>query len=621
MKKIKSLWVLLFFALPVLFISLAAIPEYREYMRSFPEEMVWMATLGNGKTAMALTKNTQDSHQIRLTTLDIGTGTAQTQTLPSSFFQRGFLYPGSSSATLLLPQTSEDTSRTPFLVYSANLDGTLELLDTLYAGVFDQPFFWQGSTLMLGWNEQQELVLDIVKDGILTQAIVEASDPQLVGNIQYASIDSSNPIFPTLKINTFDYQDYVLGLFLDRQGRLPAAKTEDELVALMETYYGEAPMLTLISNQDNSFGIATFQWGDGVSLHGTNLTIDTGQLVPLGQIQLYNPQLTTIYANHLMVSGASSPNPGKATTMVYLYDRQKNELTQLPETMVGSLAPLYFSSSSNTLLSSSHLVLNSASGQAGVILNLSNSQADFVVDSSFPQRSFKYNLRSFILHGAGGPMLGIAGIWLGLLLILLVVFAVARTKRKQMLHHGVQTMASIAKTSATGVTINELPQMELELSFVYDSQPKTLVVKHLLQPGEILLPGMTVAISYNPKNNKAILLSSGELNPDALQDLFNSTLLSQGVTTQHALNLAKNGVKAQGVVLSACPTGKIVNGNAEMKLTLCITKPDGTQQDTTVLKVMPPPALPYATVGRVIDLYYNPDNLEDITFAVPAGSS
>jgi len=105
-----------------------------------------------------------------------------------------------------------------------------------------------------------------------------------------------------------------------------------------------------------------------------------------------------------------------------------------------------------------------------------------------------------------------------------------------------------------------------------------------------------------------------QMNFDPMQ--LQAQMMNKGVTTQAAMDIRNTGVQAKGVVLSAQPTGKIVGNNGEMELKIEVTKPDGNQYQTTVRKAIPPIALPYIQAGRVIQVFYKPEDEQNITIGL-----
>ncbi|MCL2760902.1 MAG: DUF3592 domain-containing protein [Desulfuromonadales bacterium] len=152
--------------------------------------------------------------------------------------------------------------------------------------------------------------------------------------------------------------------------------------------------------------------------------------------------------------------------------------------------------------------------------------------------------------------------------------------------------------------------------------------------------GETVPVRYNPKKPKQFMIdtnadSHGFQNPNdlgtdvqsaiasALSGLgakggvnFTGTTVTTTVNSVPVNNVPVGQTQAKGVVLSVQPTGNIVADNGEIELKIEVTRPDGSQYQTTVKKAIPPIALPYIQVGRVIQVFYKPEDEQNITIGL-----
>lgn len=227
-------------------------------------------------------------------------------------------------------------------------------------------------------------------------------------------------------------------------------------------------------------------------------------------------------------------------------------------------------------------------------------------------KSFTDEISRFILHGSGKAILSVMGIWLLIPLLAGCLILRSRKKRKKMLENALQLPAVITNIEQTGTLINHLPQVKLYLKFRVDRWEETAIVKYLVLPGEALVPGSIVAIAYDPKKKKAIVLGGDEINMQDIQKAYTNDLMQQGVTTPHTVHIASTGQRAKAVVVASVPTGKISGGNSEMHITLRVTKPDGNVYDATVDKMLSPKALGLVVVGSIIRVYYNAENPQDL---------
>jgi len=94
--------------------------------------------------------------------------------------------------------------------------------------------------------------------------------------------------------------------------------------------------------------------------------------------------------------------------------------------------------------------------------------------------------------------------------------------------------------------------------------------------------------------------------PEPPRELF-------GPLTREDDDRLATGVPAQGVVMEATPTGNIVSGLGEMSLRVSVTRPDGSHFEVTTVRPVSPAALPICVPGHVINVYYHPDNEQQVT--------
>jgi hypothetical protein len=185
---------------------------------------------------------------------------------------------------------------------------------------------------------------------------------------------------------------------------------------------------------------------------------------------------------------------------------------------------------------------------------------------------------------------------------------------------GPLVIATVVSTRQTGLQVNDQPQLEVSLQFTTsDGRQVTASDRKVIPLHQLALvqPGSSLPIRYDPANPEQIMI---EANADqaTMQQAFDDQRLASGQVTQEALNIARHGVRAQGVVLSAQPTGNIVGGCGEMLVHVRVTSSQHVDSyDTTVTKAIPHNVLHRIQPGSVIDVYYLPGNERNITIAVP----
>ena len=178
----------------------------------------------------------------------------------------------------------------------------------------------------------------------------------------------------------------------------------------------------------------------------------------------------------------------------------------------------------------------------------------------------------------------------------------------------------------TGMFVNEQPQCLLTIPFTtLQGQRVTGTVKKVLALTQLasFQPGLALPLRYNPAQPDKIALAL-DADPNELQQAQAQYGLAMGTTTQEALNVANNPnrVNAQGIILSAQPTGRIVNGLTEMALRIMVTRPDmdGTRYEATITKNVPQAVLPQLAVGSIVQVTYVPTDEQNIALSLNAGT-
>ena len=125
-------------------------------------------------------------------------------------------------------------------------------------------------------------------------------------------------------------------------------------------------------------------------------------------------------------------------------------------------------------------------------------------------------------------------------------------------------------------------------------------------------PGGMLPLRYDPANPQKIMIDKNA-DQAGMQAALDRQMVASGTTTQEMIDIANNGVITQGVILSAQPTGNIINGMGEMTLHIKVTRPaNGGTFETTVNKAVPQASVAYVQPGSVIEVYYMPGNEQKI---------
>ncbi|MCL2091615.1 MAG: DUF3592 domain-containing protein [Micrococcales bacterium] len=232
--------------------------------------------------------------------------------------------------------------------------------------------------------------------------------------------------------------------------------------------------------------------------------------------------------------------------------------------------------------------------------------------------------------GSDEPFVGPGTVVLGSSIAMLVVAVILITVSslgKAFRRHGANVktgplvIGTVVETEQTGLRINDQPQLEVTLQFTTVDGRQVTASDHKVIPLHqlaLVQPGASLPLRYDPQNPEKIMIETSA-DQAALQQAYDAQRLASGEVTQESLYIARNGVRAQGVVLSTQPTGNIVGGCGEMLLHVRVAgSQHGDSYDTTVTKAIPQNVLHRVQPGSVIEVYYIPGNEQNITIAVPA---
>ncbi|WP_459548001.1 hypothetical protein [Nocardia sp. X0981] len=174
----------------------------------------------------------------------------------------------------------------------------------------------------------------------------------------------------------------------------------------------------------------------------------------------------------------------------------------------------------------------------------------------------------------------------------------------------------------TGVTLNDQPQLRIEFSVedahgnIFDATAKTIVP---LTELALLTPGVVLPVRYRPDR-------PGIVEPDlsgdsaAAQRAMDESLIRKGVTSREKLDIAARGVTAQAVVQTLTVPGEIRGGYSKVAVGLAVTRPDGSTFTTVSEKFLPPSAIGYVQVGRIVQAHYLPENEKEVVLAIPVNA-
>lgn|GEM_PF-3279562 len=167
-------------------------------------------------------------------------------------------------------------------------------------------------------------------------------------------------------------------------------------------------------------------------------------------------------------------------------------------------------------------------------------------------------------------------------------------------------IGTLVSARPTGTSINDQPELELTFD-VETGEGRTFraATKEIVDVGTLpqMVPGATCGIRYLPDGRIGLDASATE---EQLTEVLTAARLAQGKLTSRQVNVAKNGVRAQAVVMDCRPTGVIVDGDAVIHLDLKVTRPDGSTFDAEREMPLPAVALPGLQAGSVVEARYLP---------------
>lgn len=180
-------------------------------------------------------------------------------------------------------------------------------------------------------------------------------------------------------------------------------------------------------------------------------------------------------------------------------------------------------------------------------------------------------------------------------------------------------IATVTSVRQTGVSVNDQPQVRLELTVegadghTFDSHAKVIVP---LTELALFRPGVVLPVRYLPGRTDEVEIDrSGDHT--AAQSAWNETMIRRGLTTPAKLDIAARGTPAQAVVQSLSVPGEIRDGYTKVALDLAVTRPDGTTFTTHTEKFLPPAGIDLVQIGRIVKVHYLPADEQDVVLTLP----
>ncbi|KAA2261587.1 hypothetical protein F0L68_16035 [Solihabitans fulvus] len=172
----------------------------------------------------------------------------------------------------------------------------------------------------------------------------------------------------------------------------------------------------------------------------------------------------------------------------------------------------------------------------------------------------------------------------------------------------------------TGLSVNDQPQLAISMTVrTPDGQSFESVATQIVDLTElsVLAPGTVLPVRYLPgRTDRVEIDKSGD--QALIQAAHNQVLIRSGLSTERSIDVANRGIRTEAVVAATRPTGRIVQGNAELALTLLVNRRDSSTYETTVTKVVAARTVGLLQPGRVVTAYYLPEDEHEVTLQLPA---
>jgi hypothetical protein len=175
---------------------------------------------------------------------------------------------------------------------------------------------------------------------------------------------------------------------------------------------------------------------------------------------------------------------------------------------------------------------------------------------------------------------------------------------------GIGTVIGVART---GLSVNDQPQLDIRLQVdTADGRSFQGTARQVVDLTDLslMVPDAVLPVRYLPDGRVVLATDS---DPRELQAALDRVQLAKGFVTPHQLRIAEHGVDATAIVLAMTPTGQLPDGRSAVRLTLRVTRPNGTTFDVTQDKQLPPTSIARVQPGMVVRAKYLPHDESDVT--------
>ncbi|WP_447006952.1 hypothetical protein ACRAKI_10995 [Saccharothrix isguenensis] len=174
---------------------------------------------------------------------------------------------------------------------------------------------------------------------------------------------------------------------------------------------------------------------------------------------------------------------------------------------------------------------------------------------------------------------------------------------------GIGTVVGVART---GLTVNDQPQLDIRLQVdTADGRSFPGTARQVVDLTDLALivPNAVLPVRYLP-DGRAVLATDAPAHE--LQAALDRVQVAKGFLTPHQLRITEQGVEATAIVLALTPTGQLPDGRSALRLTMRVTRPDGTAFDVTQDKKLQPQSIARVQPGMVVRVMYLPHDESDV---------
>ncbi|MEV8437608.1 hypothetical protein AB0425_09580 [Actinosynnema sp. NPDC051121] len=173
-------------------------------------------------------------------------------------------------------------------------------------------------------------------------------------------------------------------------------------------------------------------------------------------------------------------------------------------------------------------------------------------------------------------------------------------------------MGTVVGVARTGLSVNDQPQLDIRLEVdTADGRTFPATARQVVDITDLsaVQPGAILPVRYL-SDGRAVLATDAP--PHELQAALDRVHVAKGYLTPHQLRITEEGVDTSALVLDMTPTGQASDGRTALRLTLRVTRPDGTTFDVTQDKKLPPTSIPQVQRGMVVRAMYLPEDESDV---------